>query len=115
LETILNQIPQFSQIRQTIQQRPELLAPIMEKIAESSPELYQIIQQYPQEFLRIMNNKTTTTNNNQNNEGTFSGNETTPPNTVLITKEEKEAIDRLVELGFDKMTAAQAYFAFEKK
>jgi len=57
LETILNQIPQFEQIRQTIQQRPELLGPIVEKIAETSPELYQLIQQFPEEFMRIMNDK----------------------------------------------------------
>jgi len=57
LEAILNQIPNFNQIRQTIQQKPELLTPIMEKIAETSPELYQLIQQYPDEFLRIINDK----------------------------------------------------------
>jgi len=39
-------------IRQTIQQKPDLLAPIMEKIAETSPELYQLIQQYPEEFFK---------------------------------------------------------------
>jgi len=112
LETILNQIPQFEQIRQTIQQRPELLGPIVEKIAETSPELYQLIQQFPEEFMRIMNDKKPLKNQNINENEM---NKNTPPGTVLISKEEKEAIDRLVEMGFDKMTAAQAYFAFEKK
>jgi len=119
LESILNQIPQFEQIRQTIQQRPDLLGPIVEKIAETSPELYQLIQQFPDEFMRIMNDKKPLNQNNNNNNNTNNQNfdemkKNAPPGTVLITKEEKEAIDRLVDLGFDKMTAAQAYFAFDK-
>jgi len=121
LESILNQIPQFEQIRQTIQQRPDLLGPIVEKISETSPELYQLIQQFPDEFMRIMNDKKPLNQNNSFNQNISGNNQNleemrknAPPGTVLITKEEKEAIDRLVELGIDKMTAVQAYFAFEK-
>jgi hypothetical protein len=99
LESILNQIPQFEQIRQTIQQRPELLGPIVEKIAETSPELYQLIQQFPDEFMRIMNDKKPLSNNNNNNSNNNQNidemRRNAPPGTVFISKDEKEAIDRV--------------------
>jgi UV excision repair protein RAD23 len=94
LEAILQQIPNFNQIRQTIQQKPELLAPIMEKIAESSPELYQLIQQFPNEFLRIMNDKTPT-NQDSSNEESFQNQNQNQQQQLVITKTEKEAIDRV--------------------
>jgi len=95
LESILNQIPQFEQIRQTIQQRPELLGPIVEKIAETSPELYQLIQQFPEEFMRIMNDKKPLSNSNNtesnNNQNTDDMRRNAPPGTVFISKEEKRS------------------------
>ncbi len=37
-----------------------------------------------------------------------------PPGTIRITPAEKEAIDRLSSLGFERMRAAEAYFACDK-
>ena len=37
-----------------------------------------------------------------------------PPGTIRITQAEKEAIDRLSALGFERMRAAEAYFACDK-
>jgi UV excision repair protein RAD23 len=37
-----------------------------------------------------------------------------PPGTIRVTPEEKEAIDRLVALGFPKHRAVEAYLACDK-
>lgn len=37
-----------------------------------------------------------------------------PPGTIRVTPEEMEAINRLVQLGFPKHKAAEAYFACDK-
>ena len=37
-----------------------------------------------------------------------------PPNTIAVTPEEKEAIDRLVAMGFDRGQAIEAFFACDK-
>lgn len=37
-----------------------------------------------------------------------------PPGSIMVSPEEMQAIDRLVELGFSKSKAAEAYFACDK-
>lgn len=37
-----------------------------------------------------------------------------PPGTIRVTQEEKEAIDRLIALGFPKHRAVEAYLACDK-
>lgn len=37
-----------------------------------------------------------------------------PPGAIQVSPEEHAAIQRLVALGFDKLDAAQAYFACDK-
>lgn len=37
-----------------------------------------------------------------------------PSNYIQVTQEEKAAIDRLADLGFDKQLAIEAYFACDK-
>lgn len=37
-----------------------------------------------------------------------------PPGSIMVTQEEKQAIERLAVLGFSKVEAAQAYLACDK-
>ena len=37
-----------------------------------------------------------------------------PPGSIMVTQEEKVAIERLAALGFSKVEAAQAYLACDK-
>lgn len=37
-----------------------------------------------------------------------------PPGVIQVTQEEKDAIDRLTNLGFDRETVLEAYFACDK-
>jgi len=117
--------PHFNQLRAAIQQNPALLQPILQRIAQTSPQLYQIIQQNPQEFIRLLNEAPPSPQtgqqqggNTQNPLGALGamggGVGATPPGTIFVTPQEKQAIDELVSLGFSRMAAAQAYFACDK-
>ncbi|KAL0476954.1 UV excision repair protein RAD23 [Acrasis kona] len=121
--------PQFNQLRAAIQQNPSLLQPILQRIAQTSPQLYQIIQQNPQEFIRLLNDAPTTGPPQPQQGagganplaaamggggGAHTGPGAPPPGTIFVTPQEKLAIDELVSLGFTRMAAAQAYFACDK-
>lgn len=99
----LRQDPQFLQLRALIQQNPQLLEPIIEQLGQSSPELFQLIQNHQEEFAQLMN------------ETPHSG-DTTPQgmHTIQLTEEEAAAVDRLVALGFDKGRVVEAYLACDK-
>jgi len=67
--------------------------------------LTQLIAQNPQEFERILVG--------EGEEGGQS-NPNPPPGTIMISQAEEQAINRLRQLGFSKVEAAQAYFACDK-
>ena len=46
--------------------------------------------------------------------GAGGGRSRPPPGSVMVSPEEMQAIDRLVQLGFSKSRAAEAYFACDK-
>ena len=46
--------PAFTQIKQLIRNDPSALAPILQQISQTSPELYQIIAANPDTFQRII-------------------------------------------------------------
>ncbi len=129
LSTLLQRMPQFNQMRAAIQQNPELLQPLMQQISQSNPELFSLIFQNQQEFLRLLNTPVDQTQQQQQQQQERTppqqiGGQNIPPelaqllarrpNTIMISKEEDEAIQRLTALGFDRATAAQAYFACGK-
>jgi UV excision repair protein RAD23 len=122
LASILSMVPQFNQLRSAIQQNPELLQPLMQRIAQQNPELFQVISQNPQEFIRLLNEPVPQGGQQAARgglqgllgQGAPQGGQQPPPGTIYVTQQEKEAIDRLVGLGFDRLTATQAYFACDK-
>lgn len=54
MENLLND-PQFNMLRQLVQARPDLLAPLLEQIGQAHPEVLQAIQENQEEFVRILN------------------------------------------------------------
>ena len=53
LAAIVNN-PQFAQIRQLIRNDPSALQPILQQIAQTSPQLYALIAQNPETFERLI-------------------------------------------------------------
>jgi len=111
--------PQFVTIRSMIQTNPQLLQPILQTLGSANPELLQHISQNQEEFIRLLNEPVPPS---------AAGGPVPPaggaegpggpggPGThyIHVTPEEKEAIDRLEGLGFDRTVVIEAYFACEK-
>lgn len=93
--------PQFTQIRNLIRQRPELLDEVLRRIGASNPQIMTIINENREAFMEMMN---------RDDEETVDRNTLT----IEVTQEDKEAIDRLKALGFSEDLVIQAYFACEK-
>ncbi|KAI4870938.1 UV excision repair protein Rad23 [Hypoxylon rubiginosum] len=94
---------QFQQLRQVVQQQPQMLEPILQQLGAGNPQLAQLISQHPEQFLNLLGE---------------AGDDDAPlppgAQTISVTEEERDAIERLCRLGFDRDAAIQAYFACDK-
>ncbi|KAI8953965.1 UV excision repair protein Rad23 [Xylaria longipes] len=95
--------PQFQQLRQVVQQQPQMLEPILQQLGAGNPQLAQLISQNPDQFLQLLG---------EDNDDDAP----LPPGAqaISVTEEERDAIERLCRLGFDRDAAIQAYFACDK-
>jgi len=119
--------PQLNSLRTAIRQNPVLLREFLQHVSQVSPELYQIIQSNPREFLEIINEPSTgatptgtapTTGTPQTPTGGETGEvppgQQPPPGAIYITRDDERKINELVGLGFTKNEALQAYLACDK-
>lgn len=94
---------QFQQLRQVVQQQPQMLEPILQQLGAGNPQLAQLIAQNPEQFLNLLGED---------------GDDDAPlppgAQAIAVTEEERDAIERLCRLGFDRDAAIQAYFACDK-
>ncbi|KAI9746417.1 MAG: hypothetical protein M1818_000130 [Claussenomyces sp. TS43310] len=94
---------QFQQLRQVVQQQPQMLEPILQSVGAGNPQLAQLIGQHPEQFLQLLGED---------------GDDDAPlppgAQAISVTPEERDAIERLCRLGFDREQAIQAYFACDK-
>ncbi|KAF8850863.1 UV excision repair protein Rad23 [Acephala macrosclerotiorum] len=95
--------PQFQQLRQVVQQNPQMLEPILQQVGAGNPQLAQLIGQHPDQFLQLLSE-------DGDNDAPL------PPGAqaISVTEEERAAIERLCLLGFPRDLAIQAYFACDK-
>jgi UV excision repair protein RAD23 len=99
--------PQFNALRQLIQQNPQLLPNILQQLGEANPALLQLINQNQAEFLSLL----------QEPAGAGGGAPGAPPpgtHYIQVTADEKAAIDRLEQMGFERSRVIEAYFACDK-
>ncbi|KAF2432197.1 UV excision repair protein Rad23 [Tothia fuscella] len=94
---------QFQQLRQIVQQQPQMLEPILQQVGTGNPALAQMIAQRPEEFLRLLAED-------------HEDDAALPPGaqSIQVSEEEREAIERLCRLGFERDLVIQAYFACDK-
>ncbi|KAI8057089.1 XPC-binding domain-containing protein [Syncephalis plumigaleata] len=106
--------PHFQRLRQTVHNNPELLQPLLQQLAQANPRLMELIEENQQEFMQMLLEG----DDGEGNAEGASGAEGVAglPNIhyIDITEEEKEAIDRLVAMGFDRAQAVEAYLACDK-
>ncbi|KAF2711190.1 UV excision repair protein Rad23 [Pleomassaria siparia CBS 279.74] len=94
---------QFQQLRQVVQLQPQMLEPILQQVGAGNPQLAQLIASHPEQFLQLLAE-------DADEEAPL------PPGTqaISVTEEEREAIERLCRLGFERDLVIQAYFACDK-
>ncbi|KAH0536216.1 hypothetical protein FGG08_006898 [Glutinoglossum americanum] len=97
--------PQFQQLRQVVQQQPQMLEPILQQVGAGNPQLAQLIGQNPDQFLQLLSEDPHDDEDNP-----------LPPGAqaISVTEDEREAIERLCRLGFERDLVIQAYFACDK-
>lgn len=128
----LRNSPQFPQLAAMVAANPQMLAQILPALGAQHPELMQVIRENPQAFMQLIQEVA---------QGGGGGGQPTdpveamlgavglgggggrpggpgapPPGTQVIrlTQEERDAVDRLCQLGFDRNMAVQAYLACDK-
>lgn len=76
--------PQFQQLRQLIQQQPEMLEPILQQVGAGNPHLAQIINQNTEQFMQLLAED-------------VDDDVALPPGAqqISVTEEEREAIERV--------------------
>lgn len=124
--------PQFRQLRTLIQQNPQMLAPIIEQLSQTSPELLHLIEQNREEFYALLMEgaanpdelvaATNAADEYYEGEGDeYEGSEEglaaqLPPGAQIlrVSDEDKAAIERLEAMGFERARVVEAFFACDK-
>lgn len=122
--------PQFIQLRTIIQQNPQMIGPILEQLAQTSPELLHVIEQHREEFMGLLmegaNGEDLAeamaaaaagggTSDDEMMEGGEEGVGGIEESQIIhLTDEDKAAIERLESMGFEKTMVIEAYFACDK-
>lgn len=124
--SFLLQSPQFVQLRLVVQQNPRLLGPLLEQIAQSNPEILELIKDNQEDFMALIQAPISDAElqalaaqedlegEDGDEDGALGGGAVDPTNVIQVTEEEKSAIERLMALGFDRPRVIEAYFACDK-
>jgi len=118
--------PQFNLLRQAVQQNPNLLPPLLQQLGAANPHLANIISANQEEFFNLLNEPVQAgapdLSSILGNLGAGAGGATggaggqgaVPPGYIQVTPEEKAAIDRLTDLGFDRQLAIEAFLVCDR-
>ncbi|EPS71284.1 hypothetical protein M569_03474, partial [Genlisea aurea] len=105
----LRNTPQFQALRAMVQANPQILQPMLQELGKQNPQLVRLIQDHQADFLRLINEPV------EGGEGDLLGQLAGGmPQAVTVTPEEREAIERLEAMGFDRALVLEVYFACNK-
>ncbi|KAL9246168.1 hypothetical protein vseg_019737 [Gypsophila vaccaria] len=100
---------QFQALRAMVQSNPQILQPMLQELEKQNPHLIRLIQEHQNEFLQLMNEPV------EGEEGdVLEQLADGMPQAIEVTPEEREAIERLEAMGFDRATVLEVYFACNK-
>uniref|UniRef100_A0ACD6AGD2 Uncharacterized protein n=1 Tax=Avena sativa TaxID=4498 RepID=A0ACD6AGD2_AVESA len=106
---VLRNNSQFRGLLSLVQANPQILQPLLQELGKQNPQILQLIQENQAEFLRLINEPAEGAEGNlldQFGAGV--------PQTVAVTPEENEAIQRLEQMGFDRDLVLEVFFACNK-
>ncbi len=108
--------PHFAQLRALVAENPQMLAPVLEQLAQSHPGLVQQIQRNPEAFQRILLEGMHDSDfEDASSDGGDSGDEgDLGAGYVTVSPEEQAAIERLGALGFDRSRVLEAFLACDR-
>ncbi|KAK3035218.1 hypothetical protein RJ639_033852, partial [Escallonia herrerae] len=100
---------QFQALRAMVQANPQILQPMLQELGKQNPQLMRLIQEHQADFLRLINEPV------EGGEGNILGELAgAMPETVNVTPEERDAIERLEAMGFDRAIVLEVFFACNK-
>jgi UV excision repair protein RAD23 len=115
--------PRFHELAQVVAANPQMINQILPALAQAQPGLMQEIQANPQAFMQLLQEATQGGGPDLDPVDTMmaavqggAGGGGPPPGThvVQLTPDERGAVERLTQLGFDQQMALQAYLACDK-
>ncbi|TVU11726.1 hypothetical protein EJB05_45338 [Eragrostis curvula] len=106
----LRQLPQFQALLALVQANPQILQPMLQELSKQNPQVMRLIQDNQAEFLRLVN---------ESPESGAGGNilgqlAAAMPQALTVTPEEREAIERLEAMGFNRELVLEVFFACNK-
>lgn len=100
---------QFQALRTMVQANPQILQPMLQELGKQNPHLMRLIQEHQADFLRLINEPV------EGGEGNVLGQlGAGMPQSISVTPEEREAIERLEAMGFDRALVMEVFFACNK-
>ncbi|ODV77297.1 UV excision repair protein Rad23 [Suhomyces tanzawaensis NRRL Y-17324] len=100
-------------LRAALQSDPELMQPLLERLAQSNPQIAALIQQDPAAFIRTFlgagGDDLGFEIEGEDAEGAAEGQVRIP-----LTEQDQNAVERLCELGFERDIVIQVYLACDK-
>ncbi|KVH97630.1 ubiquitin receptor RAD23d-like [Cynara cardunculus var. scolymus] len=99
---------QFQAFRAMVQANPQILQPMLQELGKQNPQLVRLIQEHQADFLRLINEPV------EGGENVLGQLASGMPQAVTVTPEEREAIERLEAMGFDRALVLEVFFACNK-
>ncbi|XP_020583502.1 ubiquitin receptor RAD23d-like isoform X2 [Phalaenopsis equestris] len=105
----LRNSPQFRALQAMVQANPQILQPMLQELGRQNPQIMRLIQEHQSEFLRLINEPT------EGGESNLLGQLTASmPQALTVTPEERDAIERLEAMGFNRTLVLEVFFACNK-
>ncbi|KAL8099228.1 hypothetical protein AgCh_031769 [Apium graveolens] len=102
----LRNSPQFQALRTMVQTNPQILQPMLQELGKQNPNLMRLIQDHQADFLGLINEPV------EGGEGNMLGQlGGAAPQALAVTPEERDAIERLEAMGFDRAVVLQVFIA----
>ncbi|KAL5225846.1 hypothetical protein ABZP36_012485 [Zizania latifolia] len=106
----LRQLPQFQALLALVQANPQILQPMLQELGKQNPHILRLIQENQAEFLRLVN-ESPDSGTGGNILGQLAA---AMPQALTVTPEEREAIQRLEAMGFNRELVLEVFFACNK-
>ncbi|KAH9563871.1 hypothetical protein CY35_05G146800 [Sphagnum magellanicum] len=102
--------PQFQALRTMVQSNPQILQPMLQELGKQNPALLGLINENQADFLHLINEA-----GSEGGEGDVLGQMGgVMPQSINVTPEERDAIERLEGMGFERALVIEAFLACDK-